>query len=82
MSFYLVNPFVMDNMAMGRLGTKGPGIIGKKSSKFSTHDSFPPRISSGLAIASGLNVREDIVETEERIFGMKKLETKKLFRFK
>jgi hypothetical protein len=71
MHFYLVNPFIVNNMAMGRPGTKGPDFVGDKGNKFSTHGSFPPRIISSLAIASRLKLREDRVKTEERILGVK-----------
>jgi len=82
MSFDLIDPFVVDNMSMRGSRTKGPGIVGNEGLKFCTHGSSPTRISSSLAITSRLNVREDIMKTEEGIPGMEKFETGKLFGFK
>jgi hypothetical protein len=82
MLFDLVYPFVMDYIVVGRAGTKGPAPIRYKGLKFCTHGSLPPRINSCLAIAGRLSIRKNRVKAEERIFGIKEFEARKLFRLK
>jgi hypothetical protein len=48
--FKLLDPFVADNIVLGRSGTKGPSVVGEQGLEFSSHGSNPFGLRCSLTV--------------------------------